>query len=66
MKYDIDMNKTINLTFCIQICINIKLIEWKIITFNILIIPLIHAIITLKKNLHHTKVLIFEKEQYDM
>jgi hypothetical protein len=31
------------------------LIEWKTITFNNLIVPFIHAIITLKENLRHTK-----------
>jgi hypothetical protein len=60
MKHDIDMSKIINLTFklvifYIQICINTRLIEWKTITFNILIVPLVHAIITLKENLQHTK-----------
>jgi len=70
MKHDIDMSKTINLhlswLFCIQVCTSTRLIKWKTITFNILIVPRRQAIITLKENLHHTKVLVFEKEQYDM
>jgi len=48
MKHDIDMSKTINLTFKLVIlykykiiCISTRLIEWKTITFNILIIPLV-------------------------
>jgi hypothetical protein len=52
MKHDIDMNKTIDLTFKLDILysdnINTRLIEWKTITFNILIVCLVHVIITLK------------------
>jgi hypothetical protein len=59
MKHDIDMSKTINLhlswLFCIQLCPSTRLIKWKTIPFNILIVPLRQAIITLKENLHHTK-----------
>jgi hypothetical protein len=47
--------KHLSWLFCIQICISTRLIKWKTITFNILIIILVHVIIMLKVNLHHTK-----------
>jgi len=59
MKHDINMSKTINLTFKLVILYSnmhsTRLIKWKTITFNILIVSLIHVIITLKENLHHKK-----------
>jgi hypothetical protein len=71
MKHDIDIIKIINLTFKLEILYSnmrkYKLIKWKTITFNILIIPLIHVIMTLKENLHHTKNIdIWKKKQYHM
>jgi len=59
MKHDIVMNKKINLTFKLDILYSnmhkYKVDRMKTITFNILIVPLVQAIVTLKENLHHTK-----------
>jgi hypothetical protein len=59
MKHDIEMNKTVNLTFKLDILYSnmhkYKVVEWKPITFKIWIVPLVQAIIILKENLRHTK-----------
>ncbi len=66
MKDDIDMKKIINLTFKLDILYSnmhkYKVDRMKTNTFNILIIPLVQVIKTLKENLHHTKILVFEKK----
>jgi hypothetical protein len=59
IKHDIDMNKTIDLTIKLDVSYSnmckYKVDRMKTNTFNILIIPLVHVIRTLKENLHHTK-----------
>jgi predicted GIY-YIG superfamily endonuclease len=70
MKDDIDMKKIINLTFKMDILYSnmhkYKVDRMKTNTFNLLIIPLVQVIKTLKENLHHTKILVFEKKRYHM